>query len=351
MASNPIKFGRTAWTLAWEGFGRTSAGPTTRQSFNFRFPFQQQARLLSQYSVRRQCSGGLLLLGLDSSSPTTQTIVGSCNTAAECPATGNKSSAGTISRLARHAWIRNVHITSASSARIQRRLKSTKAGEEEGNAASAQPKSQQTYPATKKPEGTKNATKQENHDTLTDSVSKYLHLPHLPHRPTKEELLSAASGFWERLKVRFKWFSIRSTRPFNADEWGAFLSWILFGHFVWILVGTTTFFSLVILTVNTVVAQGMAHVTLLLRRMMMLMMKNRNPSSMGRRPSHSSCWSDGCLRIRDCAKMGRRRHHVPECLCVTTARPDQVLGLQRLTDRCRSGRSSCVYSGDSGQRG
>ncbi|ROW13963.1 hypothetical protein VPNG_04059 [Cytospora leucostoma] len=77
----------------------------------------------------------------------------------------------------------------------------------------------------------------------------------MPHRPTKEELLAAATGFWQRLKVRFKWFSIRSARPFNADEWGAFLSWIVFGHFVWILVGTTTFASLLILLVNTVFAQ------------------------------------------------------------------------------------------------
>ena len=58
------------------------------------------------------------------------------------------------------------------------------------------------------------------HETLADSMSKYLHLPKMPHRPTKEELLSAASGFWERLKVRFKWFSIRSMRPWNADVTG-----------------------------------------------------------------------------------------------------------------------------------
>jgi len=77
----------------------------------------------------------------------------------------------------------------------------------------------------------------------------------MPHRPTKEELLAAASGFRQRLKVRFKWFSIRSMRPWNADEWGAFVSWFLFGHLVWILVGTTTFFSLIILTINTVFAQ------------------------------------------------------------------------------------------------
>lgn len=92
-------------------------------------------------------------------------------------------------------------------------------------------------------------------DSITSSVSKYLHLPSLPHAPTKEELLSAANGFWQRLKIRFKWMSIRSMRPWNADEWGAFVSWFLFGHIVWILLGTTTFFSLVIFSINTVFAQ------------------------------------------------------------------------------------------------
>lgn len=90
------------------------------------------------------------------------------------------------------------------------------------------------------------------------STSNYLHLPHLPkmpHRPTKEELLGAATGFWSRLKVRFKWFSIRSVRPWNVDDWSAFISWFMLGNLVWILVGTTTFFSLVILSINTVVAQ------------------------------------------------------------------------------------------------
>lgn len=83
------------------------------------------------------------------------------------------------------------------------------------------------------------------------------HLPKMPHRPTKEELLAAATGFWSRLTVRFKWFSIRSVRPWNVDDWSAFVSWFVLGNIVWVLVGTTTFFSLVILSINTVVAQGM----------------------------------------------------------------------------------------------
>jgi distribution and morphology protein 31 len=79
-------------------------------------------------------------------------------------------------------------------------------------------------------------------------------LPHL-HRPTKDELLAAATNFWQRLGVRFKWFSIRSARPFNSDDISAFVSWILFGHILWIILGTTTFVSLAILFMNTVFAQ------------------------------------------------------------------------------------------------
>ncbi|RDA82670.1 hypothetical protein CP532_0374 [Ophiocordyceps camponoti-leonardi (nom. inval.)] len=92
-------------------------------------------------------------------------------------------------------------------------------------------------------------------ESIASSVSKYLHLSKIPHRPTKEELLAAANGFWERVRVRFKWMSIRSMRPWNADEWGAFVSWFMLGHLVWILVGTTTFFSIIIFSINTVFAQ------------------------------------------------------------------------------------------------
>lgn len=258
MSSTSTKFGRTAWALAWEGLGRSFTGPTARNAFNFKFPFAQ-LRSVSYYRARRQCSGGLLLLGLDASTPNSQTIVTTCNAAAESAIAGSTSRVGTVSRLARQAWTRSVHTPTGSSGRTQQRLKSTRAGEDGKPTSTQQKKPPPNEPATTDPEAMKKAAEEGHHDSLTDSVSKYLHLPHLPkmpHRPTKEELLAAATGFWQRLKVRFKWFSIRSTRPFNADEWGAFLSWILFGHFVWILVGTTTFFSLLILMVNTVFAQG-----------------------------------------------------------------------------------------------
>ena len=93
----------------------------------------------------------------------------------------------------------------------------------------------------------------DNHPNVMNRIP----MPHMPHfhRPTKEELLSAATGFWSRLKIRFKWFSIRSARPFNIDEITGFISWIVVGHLLWIVIGTTTFFSLAIFAINTVFAQ------------------------------------------------------------------------------------------------
>jgi hypothetical protein len=64
-----------------------------------------------------------------------------------------------------------------------------------------------------------------------------VHAPHL-HRPTRDELLSLTSGFWERFRIRFKWFTIRSFRKFNADDMSAFVTLLLFSQTVWILVGT-----------------------------------------------------------------------------------------------------------------
>lgn len=104
--------------------------------------------------------------------------------------------------------------------------------------------------------------KDHEQESIAASMSKYLNLPMMHHRPTKEELLAAANGFWERFKVRFKWISIRSMRPWNIDEWGAFVSWFMLGHIVWILVGTTTFFSILIFSINTVFAQGMSIIVL-----------------------------------------------------------------------------------------
>ena len=207
-------------------------------------------------NVRRSyTSGGLLLLGLTSNSSSAPSVVATCTAATDSALAANSVQKANISSLARQAWRRTgPPSTRAAGVKPGTRSKSSKPeGDGERKVAAVQGKAKEARePAT-------NASHDPNaaeHESLANSMSKYLHLPKIPHRPTKEELLAAATGFWERLKVRFKWFSIRSMRPWNADEWGAFVSWFLFGHLVWILVGTTTFFSLIILFINTVFAQG-----------------------------------------------------------------------------------------------
>lgn len=210
---------------------------------------------VSSTNVRKSCtSGGLLLLGLTSNPSSTPVVVATCTSAVADSTLVAGSGKKGISSLARQAWLRSCEPRSASLQKepryrtSKRRISSKPDGGKTGKST----------PPTGKPESGErppSAPGHEDPESLANSMSKYLHLPHM-HRPTKEELLSAATGFWERLKVRFKWFSIRSMRPWNADEWGAFASWFIFGHLVWLFIGTTTFFSLVILTINTVFAQG-----------------------------------------------------------------------------------------------
>lgn len=64
-----------------------------------------------------------------------------------------------------------------------------------------------------------------------------LSLPHVK-QPKKEDFLQAATSMWERMRIRFKWFTIRSFRRFSADDMSAFLSWFLVGQTLWILIGT-----------------------------------------------------------------------------------------------------------------
>ena len=57
-------------------------------------------------------------------------------------------------------------------------------------------------------------------------------------RPTRDDFLKVATNFWQRLRIRFKWFTVRSFRPFNVDDMSAFFTWFLMSQTVWIFVGT-----------------------------------------------------------------------------------------------------------------
>jgi distribution and morphology protein 31 len=58
------------------------------------------------------------------------------------------------------------------------------------------------------------------------------------HKPTRDDLLTVADGFWQRARIRFRWFTIKSFRKFDADDISAFVTWFLMSQTIWILVGT-----------------------------------------------------------------------------------------------------------------
>ncbi|CAD6887323.1 unnamed protein product [Tilletia laevis] len=81
------------------------------------------------------------------------------------------------------------------------------------------------------------------------------HPPDHPHhvtwaRPTQEDLLRLAQGFWQRTRIRFKWFTIRSFRRFNADDISAFFTLGGLSTILLLILGTTTFVSVFVFALN-----------------------------------------------------------------------------------------------------
>lgn len=73
--------------------------------------------------------------------------------------------------------------------------------------------------------------------------------------PPKEQLLSLTNSFFERLKIRFKWATIRSYRRFRADDYSAFFSFGILGTLGWFLLSTTSAFALFFFVVNSLSLQ------------------------------------------------------------------------------------------------
>jgi len=198
-------------------------------------------------------SGSVIFFDIGTTSVASSPIAPYVTTAEKTLYTAASLPRPSICSLTRKSWRRDIHSNTRRRGRgSARRNQSSKANE----SSIRKPIPNENLSTKVPPIGKEIEPVRPNPDPPSTG---YLHLPHmpkLPHRPTKEELLAAATGFWSRLKVRFKWFSIRSARPWNIDDWSAFVSWFVLGNIVWVLVGTTTFFSLVILSINTVVAQG-----------------------------------------------------------------------------------------------
>ncbi|KAI9724433.1 MAG: hypothetical protein M1812_000501 [Candelaria pacifica] len=217
----------------------------------FRLPPKPSKHVIS----RSFASGGLFAISASPVSSATETAFTACSGQAEKTLYSITSPASrrSVSAFTQATWRKNTHSNNCKGFNgCGRRSKSSSSnGPTKGKAPSSDPSPKARSNVKTNSAGTAGLVTNKN------ILNRLPHMPQIPqmHRPSKEELLAAATGFWSRLKVRFKWFSIRSARPFNMDEIGAFFSWFVVGHVIWILVGTTTFFSLAILTINTVFAQ------------------------------------------------------------------------------------------------
>lgn len=83
-------------------------------------------------------------------------------------------------------------------------------------------------------------------DTVCLQQLRQVHKTAVNNRPTKDELLAEARGFLERCKIRIKYPLMRQMRPWTLNDITAMFSWLFLGQSLWLLVGTTSFFSLVL---------------------------------------------------------------------------------------------------------
>lgn len=234
----------------------TTQPPGFTRGFSFRLPLRPSRRAVSKSFA----SGGLFAASLNSTSVVKDAAIITCSNAAEkglCSGPKLADSQMIISP-ASFIWKKGIHNSTKKRITGNKRNKSSAS-----NGRNARKNGQDTVQSAAPSSPLKGTKPRDSaipaQDAVVSSANKTFldRLPHMPqiHRPSKEELLAAATGFWSRLKIRFKWFSIRSMRPFNTDDISAFFSWFLLGHVIWILVGTTTFFSLGIFALNTVFAQ------------------------------------------------------------------------------------------------
>lgn len=100
----------------------------------------------------------------------------------------------------------------------------------------------------------------DGHTSSPTTPSRSPTSPSKPHVTTsfiteRDRLLAQASGLLEKIRINLKWTLKKSMRPFNTDDISAFISWVLVSNALLIILGTTTFASLIIYLMNTVLAQ------------------------------------------------------------------------------------------------
>lgn len=74
--------------------------------------------------------------------------------------------------------------------------------------------------------------------------------------PTRDQLLSLTTSFYDRFQIYFKWFTIRSYRRFRLDDYSAFASVGIMGTLGWFVISTTSFMAFCFFIVNSLSLQG-----------------------------------------------------------------------------------------------
>lgn len=136
-----------------------------------------------------------------------------------------------------------------------------------------------------------------------DKPKEVTKVPPTPRTPriTKEQLLASANNLFQRAAIRIKWLLKKSNRPFNTDDYSAIFSWLVMGNVLLFILGTTTFFLLVILTFNTVFAQEFVA-----RKLGEFITKNSNVT-VTFESAIVPGWSDGKISFRKCFVSRRPR--------------------------------------------
>jgi distribution and morphology protein 31 len=78
-------------------------------------------------------------------------------------------------------------------------------------------------------------------------------------RLARQALLNNVEGWWPRQKLRMRLFFMGQVRPMRFDDALALFSWVFVSQSVFILVGTTSFVSVVLFLANTLSFQGNGH--------------------------------------------------------------------------------------------
>lgn len=87
-----------------------------------------------------------------------------------------------------------------------------------------------------------------------ENQTKYV-FSDLKYITERDRKLAQTTSLLEKIKINFRWFLTRSTKPLNTDNIHTVLSWFLVSNALIFLFATTTFISAVVYLMNTLFAQ------------------------------------------------------------------------------------------------